>query len=294
MTSGFGVDPTKDGSGNIISGTSSQDIRQIFGGLFSPGVVSGGTVTTSASSMTYTVAAGAGVISSASGQNIPIPIPAQTITATSVPSSGARTDIIYAQQRFPSIEGDSEVVINYGPTLPQRAIALKTYTQPAGATNTNAGSVSGDIDYAIPFGSSQGVLYTFKDSLNGNMPSSDIRMGVGNIYLPTDRYLRFAISCCASAANATGFDNAHYCEVHFYPELDLSGFAYWNTGGLHQAYAIRTFEYYMTVPAGTHTVSYIRGLATGPGTAQLHNGVNGAGMPFPGTTFTVTDAGVAR
>lgn len=294
MTSGFGVDPTKDGSGAITSGTSSQDIRQIFGGLYAPGVVSGGAVSTSSSAMTYTVTAGVGVVEVAAGQNIPIPIPATTLTAQSVPASGSRTDIVYAQQRFPSIEGDSEVIVNYGPTLPPRAIKLNTYIAPAGASNTSAGTVTGDVDYAIPYGTNQGVLYNYVHTFNGTIDPGNFRQGMGTIYLPTDRYLRFGVSTCLSALDASGFDNSKYCEFYYYPELDYTPLAYWNTGGLHQAWAIRNFELYVTVPAGQHVVSYSRGRAVGPGNAVAHYGAISGSVSYPGTTLTISDAGVAR
>lgn len=293
MASGFGVDPTLDTNGNPTSGTTSDDIRNIYGGVYSaPGVVSGGNVTTSASAMTYSVSAGVAVISTSAGQNVLVPIPAATVTTAAAPSSGSRTDIVYAQQHFPTIEGDSNVVIGVGQTLPARAVALKSFTVPSGILNTNGTTVTGSVDYAIPAGTSRGYIYTYVDTFDGVVVQSDYRLGIGTINLPTDRLLRIAITSCMSAQGASGFDNSKYCEWYYTPEIDYASQVWWTTGGLHQAWAIFHFETYITVAAGQHTVSYRRGREVGPGTGQTHYGTSN-GHFYPGTVFTVMDCGVA-
>jgi hypothetical protein len=296
MTSGLGVDPTKSGT-TITSGTTSQDIQQIFGGLYTPGMVSGGTVTTSPSAMTYTTTAGVAIVPMATGQNVPIPVPATTITALAVPASGTRTDIIYAQQRTPAIDGDSDVIVNYGPTLPARSVALKTYTQPAGATNSSAGAVSGDIIYSIPYGASLGQLHFYNWTTPGALPTAGItRVGAGTIFLPTDRLVNWKVVCVMYAMNATGFDNAHYSEYGFLPHFDgpsgTGDFVLWTTPGLHQAWATYTFEATIPMAAGTYNVNLGMLRIVGPGTPATHYGGDSQGFGRRGIEFTITDVGV--
>lgn len=293
MTSGFGVDPTLDGSGAVISGTSSQDIRSIFGGLFTPGLVSGGAVTTSASAMTYTVAPGVCIIPTATGQNVPAPIPAGTLTVASGPVSGSRVDIVYAQQRFPSIEGDSEVSLGIGTTLPPRAVQLNTYTVPAGVTNTNAATSSNSINYSIPYGATLGRLHYYQMAWNGGLYNDLHRYGYGTITLPTDRRVKFTIRAVLYSPGASGFDNSKYCEWYFLPNYDNGDFVIWTTGGLHQAWQTFIFEQEVTLPAGTHTVNFGTGRKVGPGTANTFFGTDGQGFGRNGIEFIVEDAGVA-
>lgn len=297
MASGFGVDPTKDANGNITSGTTSSDIQSIWGGLYSPGLVSGCTVSTSSSSMSYTVSAGTVMIPTATGQVIPAPVPASTVSTAAAPASGSRVDIIYAQQRFPTIEGDSNVVVNVGTILPARAVPLKQYTVPAGITSTSAATPVGTstsnngVNYSIPYGGGLGILHQWTDTYNGVHNQNWLRLGLGTINLPTDRLLRFSFTSMLYADQAIGFDNAHYCEWAFQPEVDTTPLNYWGTPGLHQSWAIYTFEGFFPVTAGTHTVSYSRGRRTGPGSAAtVYGNVNG--YLHPGTIFTVSDAGV--
>lgn len=293
MTTGMGVDPTKNGSGVITSGTSSQDIRQIYGGLFTPGVVSGCVITTSPSAMTYTVSAGVAMLQTAAGQIVPIPVPAQTITALSAPSSGARTDVIYAKQRFPAIDGDSEVIVSYGTSAPTNSVVLRTYNQPAGASNTNAGTVSGSVNYSIPYGASLGNLYTYQHTANGQLPDSLTRYGYGTFYLPTDRRVHLKVTSVLYAMGAVGFDNAHYAEYGFLPNIDGGDYVLWSSPGLGQAWATYNFDLYINLNAGLHTVNlgFLK-LAGGTTHAATAFGTDSLGFGRRGITFTIEDAGV--
>lgn len=291
MASGFGVDPTKDGTGAITSGTTSQDIQQIYGSLYTPGLVNGAQITTSASNMTYSVAPGVGVVPVSTGNNIPIPIPATVVNA-SPGGSATRTDIIYAQQRLPSIEGDSNVIVNVGPTLPARAITLGTYTVPANATNTNAATGPGDITYSIPYGVGRGLLFQSIYSTSGTLSNNLTRWGYGSIFLPTDRRLRFKISAVLYANGASGFDNAHYCQYYFLPDIDNNDMVIWDTPGLHQAWATYNFDYDLNVSAGHHTVNIGMGRKIGPGTAGTFYGTDGQGFGRTGIVFSIEDIGV--
>lgn len=299
MTSGFGVDPTKS-AGVITSGTTAKDIRLAFGALYTPGLISGGIVTTSSSAMRYTVSAGVAVVETAPGskENIIIPIPATTLNVPTVPAGAPRTDVVYAIQRVPSVEGDSEVVVTYGPTLPQRAVLLYSFAQPAGATVTSAGTKNGFIDYSIPYGASLGTLHYYQHKLNGTFTAAQSpeinRIGAGTIYLPTDRMVNFKVSAVLSATNANKFDPNAYCEYGFLPSWGGGDICIFTTDGLHQAWA--TYSYDVTVPivAGQYPVNLGVTRMVGPGIAQCHYGPDSVGFGRRGIEFTVTDAGPVK
>lgn len=281
MTTGLGTEPTKDANGAIISGTSSNDMRKIWGGLYSPGLVSGGLITRSASALTYTVSSGVAAISPATGQTILAPIPATTLTTTA-PSSGTRTDIVYVQQRYPDIEGDSEVVVSYGTSLPARAVLLGSYTVSSSNTNSNSFVATGTVDFSIPYGASLGTLYTFKDTLYGGYTVRTTRTSA-TISLPTDRTVRFAITTSQNAIGAYRFDNSTYCEAGFDVFVDGVLTFPWSSPGLHQAWSEVNWSDTKVLPRGTHTVSY-----------QLYRGI-GPGVPFHRyTIFKVSDEGPVK
>lgn len=289
MASGFGVDPTKNGSGVITSGTTAQDIRKIWSGLYSPGIISGCVITRSSSAMTYTVSAGVACIQMSSGENVLVPVPATTVTAATVPAGASRTDIIYAQQRTPAVEGDSNIIVTYGTTLPARAIKLDQYSQPAGATNTNAGSRSAFLDFAIPYGSGLGNLHYHQYTTNGFLPNNLTYIGNGNIYLPTDRTVTFSVRATLYADGASGFDNSKYCEYGFSVVVDNNEVMLWTTPGLHQAWASYSFSRTAGLAAGSHTVKLGVYRIVGPGQGVCFYGFNRHGIEF-----SVDDAGVIK
>lgn len=296
--SGFGVDPTIDGSGNITSGTTSQDIRNINAALYSPGIISGCQVTLSSTDMTYNVAAGVAAIQMATGETVLAPVPATTITASTVSSTGGRTDYIYVQQLTPATDGDSGVVVTYGQSVPQRAQRLDTYVYSAGATNTAAGTRGSSIDYSIPYSGGLGRLYYYQYTLNGNLPtntSSALQwIGNGTIYLPTDRMTTWRMSAVLSAANATGFDNAHYAEYGFLPTYDTSTWVIWTTGGLHQAWQTYNWQATIQMSAGLHTVKFGMFRESGNTPGVCHYGPDAQGFGRRGMELEIYDAGVVQ
>lgn len=290
MTSGFGVDKGADGSG-----TSSSDIRKIQGGLYSPGIISGCTITTSPSTMTYTVSPGVVAIKTAAGEIVLAPVPQTSVTSANGPANTTRNDIVYVQQRYPSIEGDANVVVGIGTSLPERAVKLRTYRVSAAQTNSNASVATDGIEYAIPYGTSLGKLHDWQNTYDGLISIPLLREGHGSFTLPTDRRVRFSISVCLSAAGAYGFDNSKYCEWFFLPNVQgptINGdLVIWTTDGLHQAWATYNFEHYVDLPAGQYTTSIGCGRMVGPGQAVQHYGIDGNGYGRPGLYFLVEDIG---
>lgn len=228
------------------------------------------------------------------GKVIPAAISTQTVTVANGPATGTRDDYVYVQQRFPSIEGDSEVVVNVGPTIPARAVGIGHFIVSAGITSTASATSIGPWNYSIPYGGGLGILHQWTDTFSGIHDQSNLRLGIGTINLPTDRLLRFSATALLYSSGAVGFDNSKYCEWYINPEVDNVALTSWRTPGLHQAWATWLWESYFAVSAGTHTVSYSRGRAIGPGSVATIWGHPGVGWNWPGTVFTVSDAGVLQ
>jgi len=288
MTSGFGVDRASDG----LSGTTAQDIRRIFGGLYTPGIISGCAVTTSGSAMEYTVAAGVVAIQTSVGEVVLAPVTQNTISTSSAPVSGTRTDIIYIKQRFPSVDTDANVVIGVGTTLPTNAVEVKRFTVSAGQTNTNAAVATGGVNYSIPYGASLGNLHRWQNTYSGPLSTSLIREGHGTFTIPTDRRVKFSVSALLYAVGASGFDNSKYTEHYFLPNIDGGDMVIFTTPGLHQAWGQYYWEHTINVSAGTHTTNLGSGRMVGPGQAATFYGT-AAGFGRTGIVYTVEDIGPA-
>lgn len=294
MATGIGVDPTKSGS-TITSGRSALDDRKIWGGLYSPGIISGGAVSTSGSLLQYTVSEGVAAIKTATGQIVMAPIPATTVTTPAAPTSGSpRTDIVYVKQRFPA-DGDSNVVVGVaaGTALPTNALELMRFSVPLNAANTNSATRTGFQTFSIPYGANLGTLYEYTYTTSGALPTSFTRLGHGSFYVPTDRRLRFSISAMIYAQGAVGFSNANYCEYYFIPNFDSNDFVIWTTPGLHQAWATYSWSEDINVSAGVHTTNFIAARAVGPGTPMTHYGLDVNGYGRRGIQFRIEDVGVA-
>lgn len=286
MSSGFGIDPTKDGTtGVITSGTTSLDIRNITAGIYSPGVINGAIVSTSASNLTYNVSAGVVCFPLGTNESVLGPVPAVSGLATTAPASGSRTDIIYAQQRTPAIDGVSDVNVAVGTSLPPRSVMLGSYTVSAGQTKTSSAVKTGDINYSIPYGAGLGLIWQYRDTTNGTYTGRTTFHTHTN-YLPTQRLIRITVATCHSAGSAVGFDNAHYCEAGFDVVVDGTLKTTHQTPGLMQAWGNYQWSDYYVLGQGTHIFSYDRYRITGPGSPYQHYGGGRIG-----TLISVEDVG---
>ena len=277
MATGFGTDEVMvDG---LPVGTTSADIRKIFRGIYTPGIINGAGVTTSGSSLTYTVAAGVVAIPISTTEVVLAPVPATTLTVSS-PGS-ARTDIIWVRQKWPSVDNNNEVVVEVGTSKPStRVVELYRAQLPAGANNTNAGVESGDRAYSIPYGASLGTLHYYRNTLNGLLPTGDTFFGHGTVYLPTDRQIMISYDVTLSADGASGFDNSKYTEHGFFANVDGSVHVSWVTPGLHQSWQFIHFETIMNLSEGRHTFHMGSARVIGPGRARQHNGSGRRGGEF--------------
>lgn len=282
--SGWGVDPTKL-NGVVTGGTEAADVRKVWSALYNPGIITGAAVTASSTNMNYTVTTGVAVIPISSTESVIAPIPSGTITGSAATN---RTDIIYAKQNIPTVEGNSSVVIGVATSLPARSIALRQFAVQSGNTRANQGVATGGIDYAVPYGSSGKILHQYRDTSNSAIGAIQTA-GTGSFYLPTDRKVQISISACVSSLGASGFDNSKYCEVIYQPYINNIKQYTWNTGGLHQAYTVYQFEAFADLARGNHTAHYTFRKELGAGTPVRHHV---GGESWPGTYFVIRDAGV--
>lgn len=293
MPSGFGVDPTRDANGNIISGTTAQDVRRIQSGLYSPGVISGSTVELRSDAMSYNVNGGVVSIFMNYGESVLAAVPYVSVDVDPVPTTGGRTDYIYAYQNIPALEGNSDLVIKCGTSVPlERAVILDVYDQPAGATNTSRGVRHQPVQMSIPYGGTMGVLVKVNYTYDGVLQNSNHRIGNTSFYLPTDRLVTFRASAVLSASGATKFDATKYCEYGFLPNIDNNDIAYWTSAGLHQAWATYQWSMTLALKAGPHTSNLGLQQVVGPGLTYCHYGKDNQGLWRDGITYSITDAGV--
>jgi hypothetical protein len=291
MTTGFGADPVKDVNGNVTVGTTEQDIRQITGSLYSAGLISGGVVTRSASAMTYSVSAGVAAFPITVDASTPYkpenqrtvlgPIPAAPSLATTAPSSGTRVDMIYAQQLTPTDDGDANVVVRIGTTLPARSVLLDAYIVSSTNTNTMATVKSVDIKYSIPYGAPRGTpWFSQRSTYNGTFNATHLAAASGSFFLPSDRVVSCNLNTSLNSNGAVGFDNSKYCEAAFAVYIDNIWKFTWTTQGLHQAMADYNWQEMLTIPAGTHTVRVDRWRSAGVGTPFQRYGQGNLGLLF--------------
>lgn len=302
MTSGWGVDATVTNS-VVTSGTTSADVRKVWGALYTPGIVNGCVITRSGSAMTYTVSSGVVAISPAIGEVIMCPVQGAPVGAGAAPGTGTRVDVVYAQQREPA-SGDSNVIVDVVSFATEAAIVMPPASQElgrflvsAGQTNSNAATRLGDVNYSIPYGGTLGILHYWNNKFDGNLSRTLLREGYGTFDLPTDRLVRFSYRTVLSARNAVGFDSTKYCEYGFIFNSNRIGgngdFVIHTTPGLHQAWATYEFNSTLVLPSGKNTVSMAGVRMVGPGDAWQHYGIDPSGYGRNGGEFSVTDLGPA-
>jgi hypothetical protein len=301
MTSGWGVDATI--TNNVItSGTTSTDVRKVWGALYTPGIISGCAITRSGSAMTYTIASGVVAISPTIGEVIMAPVQGAVVTTAPAPGTGTRVDVVYATQRQPA-SGDSNVALSVVSFATEGSIVAPAASQElgrflvsAGQTNTNAAAEIGDVKYSIPYGGSLGVIHYWQNKYDGILSRPILREGYGTYNLPTDRLVRYTYRSVLSAVGAAGWDNSKYCEYGYLFNSDRIGgsgdFVIHTTPGLHQAWATYQFDSLIVLPAGPNTFSMAGTRMVGPGDALQHYGFDGT-YGRRGGEFIVEDLGPA-
>lgn len=300
MSTSFGAYPLKDAEGNVTVGTTEADIQQIYGSLYSAGLISGGVVTRSATAMTYTVSNGVAAFPLVVDASSPYKPENQRtvlggwgpkVLTTTAPSSGTRLDMIYARQLTPTNDSDANVVVEFGTTLPARAVLLDAYIVSSTNTNSLASVKSVDVKYSIPFGAPRGTpWFSHRSTFNGTFTSTKLPAAAGTFYLPSDRYVTCNLSTSLNSNGAVKFDNARYCEAAYAVYLNDQWKFTWTTGGLHQAMQDFFFEEALTLAAGPYSVRVDRWKSVGDAIALPFQRYGQGNL---GMLFQIKDAGPA-
>lgn len=296
MATGFGIDGTKDVNGNITSGTSSQDIRKIFGGMFTTGVLRGLNVTTSSTSMDYVVSPGSAIIAISGGNGdevVPVPGYGATVT-TAAGGASARTDHVYIKQNRPSVEGNSNIVYGVTNTMPTEGdgrLVLKSFTVPANMTNTSQASVTGDVRYATPYGSAGRILVDLVDTYSGAMPAKPSLDQGGSFSLTTDRMVRIDITTTIDCEVVGGVDEGVFTIVY----VDGQRVTTFSSGYLsHNVPTSHSYSLVRPLSAGNHNVTISRQPMNGnKATSKIYFRYGGSGG-YAGQRVYVTDAGIVK
>lgn len=291
---GFGV---QDSNG---IGTTAPHIRQITRYKWaSKGILGGLDVTGNSSALTYTVNSGVAVCSKGDSDGyVEAYFEGGSTPAVSGNSASySRYDAVWITSHDIT-QGDTDNLVTLGvtegtpaatpsiPDIPAYATLLGAMLLPAGATSTGSATNSGNVDYAIPYGASLGILLQKQDTAD-SLPSADWVVRVNDtFYIPTDRMIEFSYQrsmCCYVAPNTNiGSILARIIldDVTIITnEVSASGF--WDTHG---------YTWIQKVSAGSHTVKVQDCQHAG---YQIHYLSTAEEFYTHGLVFTVTDRGAA-
>lgn len=183
------------------------------------------------------------------------------------------------------------------PAVPDRAWRLGAMLLPAGATSTASATQSGDIDYALPYGASGGVLDRVAENKDGQKSSNPpYKNPILNYttYFPTDRNVLLHAYLCVSTLEKTKEGTTWgIAAVQFY----LDGAKY-TTRKVRYNEAWETHEVTASVQvsAGRHTFGIAMYNEVGDGymTHFSNNDPDDRGNIYVGRVLVIKDEGVAR
>lgn len=306
------------------SGTTAQDFRLIAGALWqNAGIVSGLKVS-GKSSMAYNVSAGVAVCTRGASDGKTLAYwPGGSVATTANSGGNPRIDSIYLIAHDLS-HGDADNAVAVGvaqgtpaaspmapsfpPSIPTGATLIATMNVPAGATTTAQTSPAGSTVYAIPYGSTLGILGETSTTANANgdtRPNVTYEQESVSFYLPTDRIVDITYSACFSSNSRT-----EWCSWGIWAFL-VDGKALSGTTAEWLArdgvWETHSYSRKVELAAGHHTVTVRNGLfshgADGIGPV-FHYGAIGdtssGSVPnpkkggYPGRTLRVTDIGAVR
>lgn len=172
MATSFGIDPIV--TETTVKGTTSADIRQIFGAMFNfnQGVLQGAKVTTN-NSMTYTISSGLVLNYVEQGGvtgHILTPVYDKTITAPK--SSVATTHYIYVKQNLEAVDGNNDITYGVSTSaisaLADARLHIATFKVPANMTRTTQATFVNDGNRSSPLWATGSCGY-IRDTYNGKL-----------------------------------------------------------------------------------------------------------------------------
>lgn len=275
----IGKAPAADGTG-----TEPEDVQQWLWSLYrsdKPSIARGGVVS-GTSGMAYSVAPAVLVVPAGDSRRLVVPTDRVTVPTAAAPSSGSRTDIIYA---------GSDGAIKVGTTLPDNNVMIDKRRVPAGITATTATtSLLGDRIWAPLVGGTMGRLMTWEESLASGtqMPAGEKSVMSKTITVEEDRLVDFRHFMTASVGVFTdpelGRVDWGTVEWSIYIDGDLQ----W------------TWAYKVENTQTTQSFSANRGLTAGTHTIELRRWVWAENRPiywvggakrWAGTNLTALDLG---
>lgn len=171
MATSFGMDPIVNGAS--VTGTTSTDIRQIFGAMFNQnqGIIQGADVTLN-SNRTYSISAGLVLnhIGAPVSGHVLTPVYAATVSAPEA-TVGDAIHYVYVRQNVPDKDGNNGIVYGVSTSVigvddPRLIIATfkvpKNYTRTTQATRIDFGNLPAPI-WAV------GTAGYVRDSFSGNL-----------------------------------------------------------------------------------------------------------------------------
>lgn len=305
------------------TGTTAQDYRLIMGALYQNAGIISGLKVSGKSSMAYTVDAGVAVCTRGASDGKTLAYwPGGSVATTANGGGNPRIDAVYIIAHDLS-HGDADNAVAVGvaqgtpaatpaaPAIPTGATLLATMNVPAGATTTAQASKRESTIYAIPYGSTLGILGETSTTANAQgdtRPNVTFEQESVSFYLPTDRVVDITYSACFSS-NAP-FSRTEWCSWGIWAFL-VDGKALSGTTAEWLArdgvWETHSYSRKVELSAGHHTVTVRNGLFShssdgiGP---VFHYGAIGdtssGSVPnpkkggYPGRTLRVTDIGAVR
>ncbi|GAA1333951.1 hypothetical protein GCM10009592_28760 [Brachybacterium rhamnosum] len=272
----FGKAPLADGTG-----TTPEDVQQVWWSIFRsdvPAIVRGGVVT-GTSTMAYSVAPAVLVIPSGDSRRLLVPTDRVTVPTAAAPSSGTRTDIIYA---------GSDGAIKVGTSLPANNIMLDKRSVPAGVTATTAtSSLLGDRRFAPLVGASMGRLISWEESIGHgyHFPAAQTTVMSKTITLEEDRLIDWRFF--QTIALEDGLDG-EWASMKWDLLIDGAVQRSWEMK-VENIAETKYFNMNSSLGAGTHTVTLRRTVKRDINKALLY--YKGASGNWPGTNFSAVDIG---
>ena len=301
-------------------GTTAQDFRLMLGALYQNAGIISGLKVTGGSSMAYTVASGVAVCTRGASDGKTLAYwPGGSVATTANSGGSPRIDSIYLIAHDLS-HGDADNAVAVGvaqgtpaaspvaPALPTGATKLADMRVPAGATTTAGASSAASVDYAIPYGSTLGILgetSTTANAAGDSRPDVTYEQESVSFYLPTDRVVDITYSACFSSSSGS-----EWCSWGIWAFL-VDGKALSGTTAEWLArdgvWETHSYSRKVELSAGNHTVTVRNGLfshsAGGVGPVFHYGNIGDASSGsvqnpkkggYPGRTLRVTDIGAVR
>ena len=283
----IGKAPTKTGevatpaTMPVYEGTSPEDFQRWIWSLYrsdTPSLARGGVVS-GTSTMAYNVAPAALIIPQGDSRRIVAITDRVTVPTAPAPSSGTRTDIIYA---------GSDGAVKVGTSLPANNVMLDRRTVPAGITATTAtSSTLGDRRFAPLVGGSMGRLISWEESVGHgyHFPAAQTVVMNKTITLEEDRLIDWRFF--QTVALEGGLDG-EWASMKWDLLIDGAVQRSWEMK-VENIAETKYFNMNTSLTAGTHTVTLRRAVKRDIKKALVY--YKGASGNWPGTNFTAIDIG---